>query len=248
MIRGLGLSMSSPTVSLTVISTGNEELDTRLGGGLPSPSLIFIEGDNGTGKTALCTQFALGYLSSGLRVMYVITENTVRQFLSQTHNINLDLTDYFLRGQLNVVSASLGGISWVGSRVREVLDSLIKYIYAQVGRYDVFILDSLSVILHYINDEDVHTLLISLRNIVRMGKNIVITLHPGIISERLARELVAGSDVYFRLAFGEVGGRAVKVINVVKIRGSPTLAENAIAFDIDPAFGIKVVPLALAKA
>ncbi len=241
--------MSSHTVSrLTVVSTGNEELDVRLGGGLPSPSLIFIEGENGTGKTSLCTQFIRGYLASGLRVVYVTTENTVRQFLDQARNISLDLTNYFLMGQLHALSANLEGISWASDRVKDVVDSLLTYVYGLMGKYDAFVFDSFSVILHYIGDEDLHTLLTSLKNVVKRGKNVIITAHPGIIGERLVKELVAVSDVCFRLTLGELGGRVVKVINVIKIRGSPTLAENTVAFDVDPAFGIKVVPLALAKA
>jgi len=36
-----------------VVPTGNEELDMRLGGGIPCPSLLIIEGDHGSGKAVL---------------------------------------------------------------------------------------------------------------------------------------------------------------------------------------------------
>jgi len=37
-------------------------------------------------------------------------------------------------------------------------------------------------------------------------------------------------------------------MKIVKLRGAISAPDASIAFDVDPAFGIKVVPLALAKA
>jgi len=37
-------------------------------------------------------------------------------------------------------------------------------------------------------------------------------------------------------------------MNIVKLKGVPSVFENTITFEIDPAFGIKLVPMALAKA
>ena len=56
------------------------------------------------------------------------------------------------------------------------------------------------------------------------------------------------SDSYIKLDFAEIGGRLIKVMKVVKLRGAAGPVDSTIAFDVDPAFGIKVVPLALAKA
>ena len=42
-----------------IISTDNEEVDRQLGGGLPVPSLVLIEGDHGTGKSVVTAQFIL---------------------------------------------------------------------------------------------------------------------------------------------------------------------------------------------
>ena len=39
------------------IPTDNEEVDRQLGGGIPTPCLMMIEGEHGTGKSALAAQF-----------------------------------------------------------------------------------------------------------------------------------------------------------------------------------------------
>ncbi len=233
---------------LTVLSTGNEELDTRLGGGLPYPSLIVIEGDNGTGKTVLCTQFAYGILESGRRVQYITTENSVRGLLEQSRNISLDLTDYFLKGFLAITPAHMENIRWNKVLVKLVADAIVNFIKYRSRKYDVFIIDSLSILASYLTKEILHRLLSEFKSIVKKGKMIIITLHSSIIREDVMKEFAATADVYLKLSLAEVGGRSVKAMSIVKIRGAPSIAETLIAFDVDPAFGIKIVPVALAKA
>ena len=45
-------------MTVVTVPTGNEEVDRQLGGGLPLPSLVLIEGDHGTGKSSVSAQFA----------------------------------------------------------------------------------------------------------------------------------------------------------------------------------------------
>jgi flagellar protein FlaH len=55
-------------------------------------------------------------------------------------------------------------------------------------------------------------------------------------------------DGYIRLRAFEIGGMLIMAMEVVKLRGALGPVDSVIAFDIDPAFGIKVLPLSLAKA
>lgn len=242
------MSSSSNSKFLTLLSTGNTELDNRLGGGIPTPSLLVMEGDNGTGKTALCNQLTYGFTSAGKKVMYVTTESSVRIFLEQAGSISYDLTTPYLKGLLTIFPAHLEGIKWDRKNVNRFMDVFIDFLRKRAEGYDIVVVDSISMLMSYLSLAAIHNLITDLRCLVRTGKSLIITVHPKMVSDDVARVLTAGSDVYFRLSIAEIGGRAVKVINVVKIRGVPLLAESAIAFDVDPAFGIKIVPLALAKA
>jgi archaellum biogenesis ATPase FlaH len=134
--------MSSEIVSLKVISTGNEELDNRLGGGLPIPSLMVMEGDNGTGKTVLCVLFSIGFLNEGHKVVYITTENSVRGLLEQSKNISLDLTGDFAKGNIMIIPAHLEDIKWSQEQVKVLLDVLISFIREVSKRYDVIIMDT----------------------------------------------------------------------------------------------------------
>ena len=48
-----------------IIPVGNEEVDRNIGGGIPVPSLMLIEGGHGTGKSAICAQMMKGLLEGG---------------------------------------------------------------------------------------------------------------------------------------------------------------------------------------
>ncbi|MEM3491417.1 MAG: hypothetical protein QXO53_05145, partial [Fervidicoccaceae archaeon] len=80
------------------------------------------------------------------------------------------------------------------------------------------------------------------------NKILMFSLHPAAIDEKLASKIRALSDSYIKLSLAAVGGRSVKVMEIVKMKGSSAPVESTITFDVDPAFGIKLVPIALARA
>jgi len=61
------------------MSTGIEEFDRVLGGGLVAGTLVLIGGDPGIGKSTIMLQVLHGLASSGHRVLYVSGEESVRQ-------------------------------------------------------------------------------------------------------------------------------------------------------------------------
>lgn len=241
------MSSRTDSIGLTTVSTGNEELDLRLGGGLPFPAIVVIEGDNGTGKTALCCQFVYGLTSNGKKALYITTENSIKGLLDQARNINIDLITPYIKGLLTLVPAHLEGIKWGKRGVRELTELLMEFIRVRSKGFDTVILDSMTLLLNYVSANQLYDLITVFRRVVKEGKLAIVTLHSKVVKEEVMKVLIASSDVYLRLFLTELGGRAVKAMNIIKIRGAPTLAETVIAFDVDPAFGIKVVPLAIAK-
>ncbi|OYT59041.1 MAG: flagellar accessory protein FlaH [Desulfurococcales archaeon ex4484_217_1] len=231
-----------------VLSTGNGELDMRLGGGIPVPNLLSIEGGHGTGKSILVQQITYGAVRSNKRVIYVTTEAGVRELIMQTRKVSLDLTEDFLKGLIRVVPVHLEGIKWTKNVAKKLLRILGDYMAYMKDEYDIFIVDSFSVLAVYADISIVLNFLTKVRTIVREGKLIILTLHPSVLPEDVMVRVKAISDSYIKLDFAEIGGRLVKVMRIIKIRGASEPADSTIAFDVDPAFGIKVVPLALAKA
>jgi DNA repair protein RadA/Sms len=60
-------------------STGIDELDRVLGGGVVEGSLILLGGDPGVGKSTLLTQVSAAFSQNGKRVLYVSGEESARQ-------------------------------------------------------------------------------------------------------------------------------------------------------------------------
>ena len=85
-----------------IISTGSNEIDKKMGGGIPVGSLVLLEGQSDAGKSVLCQHFTHGALSSLMSSVYYTTENTVKSLVSQMSSLNLDITDYFLCDRMRI--------------------------------------------------------------------------------------------------------------------------------------------------
>jgi len=73
-------------------TTGIAGLDAVLGGGLPRNHTYLVQGDHGSGKTTLATQFCVAGAEQGERVLYVTTcesEDEVRE-IARSHGWSLE--------------------------------------------------------------------------------------------------------------------------------------------------------------
>jgi len=107
-------------------STGLEEFDRVLGGGLVEGSLVLVAGDPGIGKSTLILQACAYLASNNVNVLYVSAEESIRQLKSRAKRLNID-------GNLNVLSQTnvdeiKNGINEIKPKV-VVIDS-IQAIYA----------------------------------------------------------------------------------------------------------------------
>jgi len=188
-----------------VLTSGNSEIDKRLGGGIPLKTLTLIEGENDTGKSVLCQQFAYGSLISGHNVAYYTTENTQRSLLSQMESLGLDVSDFFAWGYLRIFPIHLEGIEWSADQMRKILKLLTAHIKKE--REDVVIIDSLTMFTTYSTEDDILEFLTKLKNICDAGKTILITLHqhhPLLVLYLIFLVAITDSGAYFTgKAFGK---------------------------------------------
>ena len=84
-------------------STGNEELDRVLGGGLVTGSAILLGGDPGIGKSTLLLQVA-GSLSQRCRVLYVSGEESARQIKMRASRIGVPQDKLYVLAENDVES------------------------------------------------------------------------------------------------------------------------------------------------
>jgi archaellum biogenesis ATPase FlaH len=102
------LQILTDTGERRIISTGSVEIDKKMGGGIPEGSLIMIEGQSNAGKSVVTQQLINGALNSGFRAVLYTTENTPQSLFRQMASLDLDVTDFFLLGALNVLPRAGG--------------------------------------------------------------------------------------------------------------------------------------------
>jgi flagellar protein FlaH len=232
---------------MTVVSLGIPELDRDLGGGIPYPSLISLEGEYGSGKTVFVQQIVYAMLKSGLRVYVMSSEATVKEYLSMMESVKLDVYSYYLSGQLNIYPLHVEGGRWSEFLSSFFLRVTANFLEIKKKHYDVAVIDSLSVLTVETPPYEFLTFITRMKNLVSDGKTVAITFHPQFLSEETIMKLRASSDVYLVLKNTSISGIDVKLLRIVKLWGVNGERKSSITLEINPQIGLRVMPLSGVK-
>ena len=233
-------------LKLRIIPLGVKDLDDVLGGGIPYPTLISIEGGHGTGKTSLTQHIIYSALREGLRAYVITTETKVREYLSMMESIRLNAHRYFMSGKLRIYPLHVRSGEWSDETLLLFMNLVRIFLEKRKNRYDFAVIDNLSALASKTNRSEFLTFITRIKNIVSEGKSIILTFHPNFVSEDLLRELRASSDVYIVLKNVNIFGMSVKSLEVVKIWGAGG-KKKSVLFEVDPSLGLRVVPIAGVK-
>ncbi|MDE1770334.1 MAG: flagellar accessory protein FlaH [Thaumarchaeota archaeon] len=229
------------------IPTDNEEVDRQLGGGIPTPCLMMIEGEHGTGKSALAAQFIHGMLRSKMKVLCV-TENTIKDYIEKMKTITFNFTTPFLQNKLSILPLHVYGAVWSQKQSSFLLPVIGRYISSNSKNFDCVVIDSISLLTMYSDADHILDFITRCKHLISTGMTVILTMHKGSVPEDISMRLKSACDVYLSLSTANIGGRTVKVMNIIKLIGSTEAAESSFAFEIDNNFGIKIVPISTANA
>lgn len=84
------------------LSTGFEELDRVLGGGLVQGSLVLLAGDPGIGKSTLVLQTAGNICKSGKKLLYICAEESGSQVKLRAQRLNVNTDNLYVYSQTNL--------------------------------------------------------------------------------------------------------------------------------------------------
>lgn len=239
--------MSQDTIrkrNLEPISTGKEDVDRSLGGGIPRKTLMLLEGPSASGKSTLAQQFLWGALTSGERAALFTTEQTVHSFLRQMESLGEDVMSYYLLGHLKIFPIDVPADEMDPA---ELFLELTKRIAAQHAA-GVVVVDSLSTIVSKAGGEQIRQFFTGCKSICDDGKVIICTVHSGAFPEDTLTRVRSVCDAHLRLSVEKSGSKLVKTIEVAKIRGAEMTTGNISAFDVEPGLGIRIIPISKAKA
>ena len=105
------ISITSVYDSKEILTSGDMEIDKKMGG-IPAGSLTLIEGAKDTGKSVLTQQLMWGGLQQGFIFATYTTENTIKSLLKQMESLSLDVSDFFIFGNLKIYPIHVEGVEW----------------------------------------------------------------------------------------------------------------------------------------
>jgi flagellar protein FlaH len=228
-----------------ILSTGNAEIDKKIADGLPLGSLTLIEGENDTGKSVLTQQIIWGAMRTNLCVDLYTTEMTTKSFLSQMDSMSLNVTDYFAWGYIKLFHVHLVDFKWRKEEMDDILLRIVSHI--RRSRAEVIIIDSLTMFTEYTTHEAILTFLTHCKNICDEGKTILITMHTYAFSEEVLVRIRSICDAHLYMKRSLMGDKYVMVLEVVKVRGARKTTGNLVSFEVHPGYGMKIIPVSMAK-
>lgn len=226
-----------------LVTTGNSEIDKKIGGGLPLRSLTMIEGQSDAGKSVLVQQFTWGTLHSGLRIDMYTTENTTASLFRQMRSLALEIDDFFLVGRINVYPVPN---SFTVEQSHRIFHKLLEHI--ATSRADVVIVDSLTAFVTHASEPETLDFFSRAKELCDDDRSLILTVHSYASTEQLLTRLRSMCDAHLRLRVEEVGTQLVKVLEVSKVRGAAKSTGNIVAFDVEPNLGMRIIPVTKAKA
>ncbi len=224
----------------TIISSGNTELDSKMGGGLPAGSLTLIEGSSGSGKSVLSQQILKGALQDGFTAALFTSENTVKSLVSQMASIDLDIQDFLLLGKFKAFPVELSRLG------KSAPGRLLQAMKTQRTR-DVIAVDSFtSAIANASTDQHILSFFEECKRLCANGTTVIITLHAQAVSD-LIGPIRSMCDAHLALRAEQDGQRLVKTLEVAKIRGAGSGTGAIVGFDVEPGWGMRVIPISKAR-
>lgn len=229
-----------------IISSGNSEIDRKMGGGIPVSSLCLIEGVNDSGKSVLVQQMIKGGLDGQNRILMFTTENTVRSLLRQMESLALGITDYYIVGRAKIYPIQ----EKLAKENRETAETLLQVMLRTIEtcKEDLIIIDSLTVFVVDLPENEILDFFTSCKKLCDHGKTVMITAHADAFSEMLLIRIRSICDVHLHLKLEQMGEQMIKSMEISKVKGAQKATGNIISFDVRPNFGFKIIPISKARA
>jgi circadian clock protein KaiC len=203
--------------SADAVTTGLDELDALLGGGLVPGTNALLAGPAGVGKTTTAVRCMLAALNRGEKAAYFLFDERLSTLLTRSRALGMDVQPFIDNGQLEIRQIDPAELSpgEFASAVRTsvekdgvsvvVIDSLNAYLHAMPS--DNFLVLQMHELLSYLAQQGVVSLMI-------LGQH-------GVTGElRTDIDISYLADTVMMLRFFEAEGEVRKSIAVIKTRTS----------------------------
>jgi circadian clock protein KaiC len=218
--RTLGLVGKSATSRRNRrLSTGIQELDKLMGGGVPEGDSVLVAGPSGTGKSVLATQFIAAGLRAGEPGIIAIFEERPAGYVTRAADIGQDLRTALGTGKLEILYLRPLDLS-VDETMQEILDA-VKRVGAKRLVIDSLVGFEMALAPGFRADfrESLYRMIGALTGV---GVTILSTveIEDSFTSFAFSHYAISFlTDDIIRLRYVEIDGQLRKILVVVKMRG-----------------------------
>lgn len=222
------------------IKLERDELEERLGGGIPTGALVVVEGEDGSGKSILSERLLYGALEAGHSASFVTTELTASQFYQQMASLGYPCVKHGIEGRLRVFE--------VDAARREPL--LPKLLHApNVFQRDLVFIDTFSAFVQDASEKGVPADAISralgstisrLKAINVTGTTTVLTVDPSQVPAPQLHRLRSVADVLFAARTEIMGLSAARTIVIRRFNRCGKTIGDVFGYRVEPGAGFVV--------
>jgi archaeal flagellar protein FlaH len=231
--------------NLLKIGLDRDDLQDRLGGGLPAGSLVVLTGPNGAGKSILVQRFLYGLIQNKHSLSLVSTELTTAGFLDQMSSLQYDVEQPILEEQLVFVPVHpiFGARAAKHDLLHRILQARLLY------TKEVVIFDTLSKFLgdhlraqgdSYEAMEQIEAVLHLFKRLTSIGKTIIVTLEDGQVKREVSHIFTEAADVLINLDLEISGGAASRRIVVNRLSRAANRFGEIIGYRVEPGLGLVI--------
>ena len=235
--------MSHETPIEGYIFTGVEELDKRLGMGIPVGSLGLIEGGSDVGKSVFCQHMAYSTLrATENSVAYYTTEHNATSLIAQMESLSLHALDYFLLDRLRIYQL---GLRPDYQDTTKPFWALTNHLSKLPERYKLVIIDSITDIVTHSKPASTLDFFYVCKKLCEDNRCVFVTAHSLTFDRETFNRASELCDAYLRLSFvdHEIYG-PVNVLEMLKTQWATHYIIGKVIFEIRPKMGIRSIPLA----
>lgn len=223
---------------LLSVALRRDELERSLGGGLPTSSVMLLEGPDGAGKSIVSQRLCYGLIRSEKTVTYISSELNTQGFIEQMASLDYDVKYDMLDDKLLFIPMFpyYGQTTLSG----DLLSKLVRC--KRLFDSDVIIFDTLSFLLIHdnISQEESFQFINFLKQLASLEKTVIVNVDPEHLNAKFLTILKSVCDVVLDLELRSFAGSLVRLINVKRFKRSGSDVLNTIPFRVEPGKGLVI--------
>lgn len=214
-----------------------DEINQMLGGGFPKGALVVIDGQTGSGKSALSQRFAFGLLDNKNTVTYISTQLTTKNFIRQMNSLDYPIGLKLLKGELLYIP-----VYPLLKESKPRIDFIQRLMGAEViFEKDVIIIDTLSALIRYGTEAEKSLQLISFfKKLTGMQKTIILTMDSTELPPNINTEFKDAAEILLTLKIRQLGTDIRRTVIINKYARPEVQISSMFGFKVEAKSGVMI--------